>query len=140
MSFSHPLVARMREDGFVTTADYVPDGDIAVDPHDDTETQVLISDPLMPGVGVDVVFALARSVPGEHHIAHFHPHGSEIYYLTKGEIEMRLGDDWFTARAGTAIFIPPGVIHETRNVTDEVCEMVVVCGGPTYASLGLEYV
>lgn len=140
MTDIHPLVALMREDGFLTTEDYVPDGDITVDPDDDTETQVLISDHLMPGVGVDVVFALARSVPGEHHTAHYHPHGSEIYYLTRGQIEMRLGDDWFTATAGMAVFIPPGTVHETKNLTDEVCEMVVVCGGPTYASLGLVYV
>lgn len=138
LDFSHPLVTQMREDGFVTTAEYVPDGDIELDPNDETETQTLINEQLIPGA--DVVFALARSVPGEHHIPHFHPHGSEIYYITKGEITMRLGDDVFTAKPGMAIFIPPGMIHETRNETDEVCEITVVCGAPTYAAIGLEYV
>lgn len=137
MAFEHPLVVQASDDAYVSTADYVPDGDIALDPDDQTWTQTLISEQTVPGA--DVVLALAKSPPGEYHLPHRHPEGSETYYITHGSITMYLGDDVFTATEGMAIFIPPGVMHATRNETDEVCEMVVVCGGPTYASLGLEY-
>ncbi len=138
MTFSHPLVTRFSEDNWVSTADYVPDGEgIELDSRDETLTQTLINSEMIPGA--DVVFALGRSVPGEYHIRHHHPTGSEIYYITKGKMTMYLGDDEFIAEEGMAIFIPPGTTHATRNHTDEICEMVVVCGGPTYASLGLVY-
>ncbi len=138
MTFSHPLVVQASEDAWVSTAEYIPDGEgIELDERDDTLTQTLINAQLVPGA--DVVFALGRSVPGEHHIRHHHPHGSELYYITKGEITVFLGDDEFVATEGMAIFIPPGMSHGTLNHTDDVCEMAVVCGGPTYASLGLVY-
>ena len=137
MSADNPYVVHASEDAWVSTAEYVPDGDIALDMRDQTLTQTLISEQLVPGA--DTVLALGRSVPGEYHIRHHHPFGSETYYITKGSLTVYLGDDEFIADEGTGVFIPPGMVHATRNHTDEVCEMVVVCGGPTYASLGLVY-
>lgn len=137
MTTGHPLVVEARKDAWVSTAEYVPDGDITLDPRDQTLTQTLINSEIIPGA--DVVLALGRSVPGEYHIRHHHPYGSETYYVTKGELTVYLDGEEFVLRQGQGLFIPPGGVHATRNHTDAVCEMVVVCGGPTYASLGLVY-
>ncbi len=138
MSFQHPLVRRVTDEGWVSTADYVPDGEgIELDARDETFTQTLINSEMIPGA--DVVLALSKKAPGQYHIRHYHPTGSEIYYVIKGSMTMILGEDEFIAEQGTAIFIPPGTVHATKNHTDEICEMVIVCGGPTYASLGLVY-
>jgi quercetin dioxygenase-like cupin family protein len=134
----HPLIVQASEDEYVDTASWVPDGPIELRPDDDTVTQTLLSARLVDDC--DVTFALAKVPPGSHHLRHYHPHGSEIYYVTKGSCTVFLGEEEIEAQPGMAIFIAPGTVHGDRNDGEETCEMVVVCSTPTYAEMGLVYV
>jgi mannose-6-phosphate isomerase-like protein (cupin superfamily) len=44
-------------------------------------------------------------------IPHYHEKHTEIYYILEGEGFIELDGEKTTVRAGTAIFIPPGVRH-----------------------------
>jgi quercetin dioxygenase-like cupin family protein len=134
----HPLIVQASEDEYVDTASWVPDGPVELHPDDDTVTQTLLSARLVEDC--NVTFALAKVPPGSHHLRHYHPHGSEIYYVTKGSCTVFLGEEEIQAEPGMAIYIPPGMVHGDRNDGDETCEMVVVCSTPTYAEMGLVYV
>jgi len=41
--------------------------------------------------------------------------GDEIYYIVKGEAELRLGDDIRDVKQGSLAFIPSGVFHSLKN-------------------------
>lgn len=43
--------------------------------------------------------------------AHFHRHGTEIYYVLEGEGRLIAGDSAFDVAPGTAAYIPPGCVH-----------------------------
>ncbi|GHB56820.1 hypothetical protein GCM10010377_54820 [Streptomyces viridiviolaceus] len=137
MTERHPLVVRATEDGYVDTTHWVPDGPVELDRRDETLTQTLLSRATVGAT--DMLFAVARVLPGMHHIRHHHPYGSEIYYVIKGSCTVFLGDEEITVGPGAAVYIPPNCVHGARNDTDEVCEMAVVCSKPEYASLGLVY-
>lgn len=50
---------------------------------------------------------------------HSHPH-EQITVVLQGVLEFDVGGRRFTASAGDAVVIPPGVEHEVRAVTDVV--------------------
>lgn len=75
--------------------------------------------------------AEARVAPGQITAAHFHPQTEEIYYLLEGEGEMRIGDVWQRVVAGDAIAIPPGAVHQIRNMGDQVLKFLCCCA-PAY--------
>ena len=43
--------------------------------------------------------------------AHFHRHGTEIYYVLEGEGRLIAGGSAFDLAPGTAAYIPPGCVH-----------------------------
>jgi oxalate decarboxylase/phosphoglucose isomerase-like protein (cupin superfamily) len=134
----HRYIVQATEEEFVDTAHYVPDGPIEVRPDDDTVTQTLLNSHLVEDC--NVTFALARVPRGSHHLRHYHPHGSEIYFVTTGSCTVFLGEEEIEAKPGMAIYIPPGMVHGDRNDGEETCEMVIVCSTPTYAEMGLVYI
>ena len=74
----------------------------------------------------DLEFGVYTMRPGEYHPRHYHTHGSEIYYITKGRCWVTLNDEKVEAVSGTAIYIPAGTIHSVRTSPDEGMEMVYV--------------
>jgi mannose-6-phosphate isomerase-like protein (cupin superfamily) len=63
--------------------------------------------------------------------AHYHVRTEEIYYITSGSGEMRLGDEVRQVRVGDAVAIPPGQKHQIRN-TGEVPLCFLCCCAPAY--------
>jgi quercetin dioxygenase-like cupin family protein len=60
---------------------------------------------------------------------HTHHDYDETWFVVAGEIEVFVGDERFTARAGDFAFGPRGVPH-AWVVTSETCEVLVTCNGP----------
>jgi mannose-6-phosphate isomerase-like protein (cupin superfamily) len=71
--------------------------------------------------------AEARIAPGQVTAAHYHPRCEEIYYVLEGRGEMQIGDELKTVGVGDAIAIPPGAIHQIRNVGDLVLKILCCC-------------
>ena len=76
--------------------------------------------------------AIVRSPEGalpiiiEHHVGpgaaaplHVHHDVDDSFYLLRGQLAMRCGDDTFVASAGDYVSLPKGVPHTLRNVGEE---------------------
>lgn len=57
---------------------------------------------------------------------HIHSHEDETFYVLEGEVEFRVGDETFTAQAGSTAFLPRNVLHTFRNVGDTPSKVMVV--------------
>ena len=78
--------------------------------------------------------------PGQHHIRHYHPHGSEWYLVTKGRPIVFMGDEDIEAEPGVIFYMPSGMVHGLRNDGDEDVELLVGLSKPDYKELGRIYV
>jgi mannose-6-phosphate isomerase-like protein (cupin superfamily) len=48
-------------------------------------------------------------------LTHVHPHNVEVFEVLEGEVELLLGSDWRTVRAGESVTVPRGERHTFRN-------------------------
>ncbi len=71
--------------------------------------------------------AEARLPPGGVTTPHYYPQTEEIYYVLAGEGRMRLGDEEAIVRPGDAIAIPPGMMHQIRNVGAQMLMFLCRC-------------
>jgi mannose-6-phosphate isomerase-like protein (cupin superfamily) len=63
-------------------------------------------------------------------IEHYHRESEEIYYFTRGQGRMRLGDEEFAVRAGDCVVIPPGARHKLWATSELV---LLCCCAPAYS-------
>jgi len=49
---------------------------------------------------------------------HMHADEDQLYYILEGEGTIRMNDQEFDLRPGSAVTIPPGVAHGVRNESD----------------------
>jgi len=56
---------------------------------------------------------------------HRHDNCEELLYLIEGELEHRIGDEWFPMGPGDVIRVPVGVPHQGRNAGSTPARMVV---------------
>lgn len=75
--------------------------------------------------------AEARLPVGGATAPHHHPRTEEIYYILEGRGSMRVGDEVRPVEPGDAIAIPPGLVHQIRNV-DSVVLKFLCCCAPAY--------
>jgi mannose-6-phosphate isomerase-like protein (cupin superfamily) len=75
--------------------------------------------------------AEARLQPGGQTAPHYHRVTEEIYYITSGTGEMKLGDAVRQVGRGDAIAIPPGLIHTIVNNGNEPL-IFLCCCAPAY--------
>lgn len=80
---------------------------------------------------VNQSLAEARLPPGNSTTPHYHPRTEEIYYILNGMGEMRIGDETRIVRAGDAVAIPPGQIHQISNIGPELLKFLCCCA-PAY--------
>lgn len=87
-----------------------------------------------PAVHGNAAQSLAEAVvaPGQATQLHRHRASEELYHITRGEGEMRLGDERFPVRAGDTICIPAGTAHAIRN-TGAGPLAILCCSSPPYA-------
>lgn len=60
----------------------------------------------------------AKGVPGMEPPPHTHAHEDETYYLLEGELSFTVGGDQFRAGPGEFVFLPRGVRHEFKVLSD----------------------
>ncbi len=75
--------------------------------------------------------------PGGHIPAHRHEAIEHEQVMLAGQLELRLGDDVVTARAGDCIFIPARLVHAYHNPGDEPA--VFLCAVPATAQYATEW-
>ena len=57
---------------------------------------------------------------------HYHRGRDEFFYVLQGELELRIGDEQHTARAGTFAFVPRETIHDFHNAGTESATLLVM--------------
>ena len=57
--------------------------------------------------------------PGAGPRLHVHEEREESIFVLRGELEVQLGDELHQAAQGATVFIPRGVQHRFRNVSDD---------------------
>ena len=75
--------------------------------------------------------AEARLQPGASTAPHLHRRTEEIYFILEGTASMRLGQETRLVRAGDAIAIPPGSVHQITNTGSDVLRFLCCCA-PAY--------
>lgn len=84
-----------------------------------------------PGGG-NQSLAEARVGPGESTTPHYHRTSEELYLVTAGRGQLRLGAEERELAAGDCALIPPGEAHSLLNTGAE--ELVVLCAcAPPYS-------
>ena len=78
-------------------------------------------------------------IPGKGHDFHKHPDQEETIYVLSGEIEQWLQGDKQILKPGETIFIAPGVVHASFNVSEHPAK-VLVSLGPCKGEGGYEVV
>ncbi len=88
------------------------------------------------GPGDSFVLVQWTAEVGEHWIAplHVHHEDDEAWYVLRGRLGFRLGDEEFDATAGSAVLAPRGTPHTYRNAGDVEAEYLLVMP-PRIASL-----
>jgi quercetin dioxygenase-like cupin family protein len=65
--------------------------------------------------------------PGARHMKHSHSNSDELFYMIRGRGASGAGEKEFEMRAGSSHFIPRGITHWLRNLSDtEPIEVVGV--------------
>lgn len=54
----------------------------------------------------------------------------ETWYVLEGELEFRVGDEEFTATAGSTVFVPPRVPHAFANRSDAPARFLLFMSPP----------
>ncbi len=57
---------------------------------------------------------------------HAHDNGDELFYVVKGEMEMRFKDQTVKVKEGEVILVPRGIEHCPRTDPDEEVHLLVV--------------
>jgi quercetin dioxygenase-like cupin family protein len=63
--------------------------------------------------------------PGRENARHYHPNCEEVLSVWRGRIVHTWDDKEVEMGEGDTITIPPGVIHNARNIGDEVAELAI---------------
>jgi len=79
-------------------------------------TRKMVQDQELSVDGRHVVVATAEFAPGVSVGKHTHP-GEEVSYVLEGTIQLEIeGKPPVTLKAGDPIFVPPGTVHDAKNV------------------------
>ncbi|MCW2843487.1 MAG: hypothetical protein JWN22_1403 [Nocardioides sp.] len=129
----HVAQFTLMDDEFVELREYADN----IDRREDGRILELISGSLTGAA--DVHIGMCRFEPGDYHIKHHHPKGSEWYLILAGEAEVHLGGVDHPARRGSVFYIPPGTTHALRATGSETVELLFGISRPEYADIGLVY-
>src|SRR3712207_5470045 len=78
-----------------------------------------------PIPGWEIVQSLAEIPKGVSSGRHSHPGGPEVGYIVRGDVAMEFDDrPTLTLRTGDPFMIPPGVIHNARNIGTVTTKML----------------
>jgi mannose-6-phosphate isomerase-like protein (cupin superfamily) len=61
---------------------------------------------------------------------HKHHASTEYYHVSRGNVEMRLGEQLFDIEAGDSVCIEPGPVHQVKNTGDTDLVILCICNPP----------
>jgi len=94
----------------------------------------VIRELMHPAIHANRAQSLAEAIvaPGQQTATHRHLASEELYYITRGQGCMFIGDEQRDVEAGDAVAIPAGSFHSIRNTGDG--DLVIICACcPPYA-------
>jgi oxalate decarboxylase/phosphoglucose isomerase-like protein (cupin superfamily) len=59
----------------------------------------------------DFTFGIYRMEPHQTHAKHYHPAGTEFYYVLEGRASIIVDDEVVDAEAGTCVYLPAYTVH-----------------------------
>jgi len=74
----------------------------------------------------NLLFVRAQLLPGHAHAFHHHPGREEILYVLSGQAEQWVERDKQIIGPGDSVYLPPGIVHGTYNVSDQVLDFLAV--------------
>lgn len=86
-----------------------------------------------------LIFIEVKIDSGKGHSFHHHPNQEEIIYVLEGEIQQWLEEESRILKAGDSIFIAPGVVHATFNLSDHQAKFIAILS-PCMGEEGYEVV
>lgn len=95
--------------------------------HDDKDTlmggnrQVLLSSKETEG---DVYLVEGIMPPGSSVPLHIHRHEDELFHVLQGKVEVVLGEETITGKAGDIIYLPRGVQHAISTQGEETAKVL----------------
>ncbi|WP_026279305.1 MULTISPECIES: cupin domain-containing protein [unclassified Thioalkalivibrio] len=100
----------------------------------DTKDGSEIRELMHPDVHGNAAQSLAEAVlePGAITRLHRHARTEELYHVTRGQGEMRLGEATFPVTVGDTVCIAPGTPHNIRNTGAEPLHILCSCS-PAYS-------
>lgn len=101
-------------------------------PEDDTRWKTLVSKEV--NGSRDLLFGLARLLPGEAHLLHYHERETEIYYVVQGRAKITIDGEKIDAMPGMAIYMEPGTRHKVVNNGEEPFLFLYVFNFPSNLS------
>ena len=73
---------------------------------------------------------------GHQNHRHYHPNCEEVLHVIQGKIVHTIGDESIDMAAGDTIAIPANILHNARNVGDEVAIMTIVFSSAFRETIG----
>ena len=101
-------------------------------PDDPTRWKTLVSEEA--NGSKDLWFGLARLLPGEVHLLHYHKRETEIYYVVQGRAKITIDSEEIDTTPGTTIYIEPGTKHEVVNNGQEPLLFLCIFNFPSISS------
>lgn len=94
----------------------------------------IIRELMHPGIHGNQNQSLAEAIISVGHTTRLHKHhtSEELYFVTQGEGEMRLGNKRFFVKPGDTVFISPGTPHQIEN-NGEIDLKILCCCSPSYS-------
>ncbi|WP_018871576.1 cupin domain-containing protein [Thioalkalivibrio sp. ALJ16] len=98
----------------------------------DTKDGSEIRELMHPDTHGNAAQSLAEAVvqPGATTLLHRHARTEELYHITRGAGEMRLGAKTFAVAAGDTVCIAPGTPHNIRNTGTGPLHILCSCSPP----------
>ncbi|WP_019023611.1 MULTISPECIES: cupin domain-containing protein [unclassified Thioalkalivibrio] len=98
----------------------------------DTKDGSEIRELMHPDTHGNAAQSLAEAVVAPGATTHLHRHAQteELYHITRGRGEMRLGEEIFEVTVGDTVCIHPGTPHNIRNTGAEPLHILCSCAPP----------
>ncbi|MFB4426957.1 cupin domain-containing protein [Streptomyces sp. QL37] len=71
------------------------------------------------------LYSLAMPPHGPFASPHFHKEMTEVFIVRTGQVQLLRGNEYVTADAGSALYVPPGTPHGFANVGEDPAELLI---------------
>jgi quercetin dioxygenase-like cupin family protein len=88
------------------------------------------------GNDAGMTVGLCEIRPGHANPRHHHPNCSEVLHVLQGTIAHTYGDQEVVMAVGDVITVPPGLVHNARNIGAETAVLAIAFNAPDRLTVG----